>query len=178
MFVWFLRHVYIKDTFESKRFIFFWIELNSIRFGGNVHKSLRRIGKPRITYCQCYPDRNNAASHATPGWQPPSSIDECDGVHGRVRAAASLCFVLEAQARTPSLSASLGWAKKAKQTPRTEQRRRCSYHWSLLELSSVFSVAWLDCRGTWPIELAAKLGLRPQCSFLRRHRRGTLCYDL
>ena len=58
-----------------------------------------------------------------------------------------------------------------------EQRRRCSYHRSL-ELSSVFSVASLGCRGTWPIELVAKLGLRPPCFFLRRHRRGTLCYHL
>ena len=86
--------------------------------------------------------------------------DESDGVHGRVRAAASLCFVLAAQARKLSLSASLGWAEEAQKTPRTEQRRRCSYHRSL-ELSSVFSVASLGCRGTWPIELVAKLGLRP-----------------
>ena len=40
-------------------------------------------------------------------------VDESDGVHGRVRAAASLCFVLAAQARKLSLSASLGWAEEA-----------------------------------------------------------------
>ena len=34
-------------------------------------------------------------------------------MHGRVRAAASLCFVLAAQARKLSLSASLGWAEEA-----------------------------------------------------------------
>jgi len=103
-------------------------------------------------------------------------IDESDGGHGRVRAAASLCFVLAAQAKKLSVSAHLGGRRKPK-TPRTEQRRRCSDHRSL-ELSSVFSVASLGCRGTWPIELVAKLGLRPPWFFLRRHRRGTLCYDL
>ena len=40
-------------------------------------------------------------------------MDESDGVHGRVCAAASLCFVLAAQARKLSLSASLGWAEEA-----------------------------------------------------------------
>ena len=48
--------------------------------------------------------------------QPPADntiVDESDGVHGRVRAAASLCFVLAAQARKLSLSASLGWAEEA-----------------------------------------------------------------
>ena len=37
--------------------------------------------------------------------------------------------------------------------PRTEQRRRCSYHRMNYP---VFSVASLGSRGTWPIELAAK----------------------
>ena len=48
--------------------------------------------------------------------QPPADntiVDESDGVHGRVRAAASLCFVLAAQARKLSLSGSLGWAEEA-----------------------------------------------------------------
>ena len=40
-------------------------------------------------------------------------VDESDGVHGRVRATSSLCFVLGAQARKLSLSASLGWAEEA-----------------------------------------------------------------
>ena len=40
-------------------------------------------------------------------------VDESDGVHGRVCAAASLCFVLAAQARKLSLLASLGWAEEA-----------------------------------------------------------------
>ena len=52
-------------------------------------------------------------------------------MHGRVRAAASLCVVLAAQARKLSLSASLGWAEEAQKTPRTEQRRQCSYNQSL-----------------------------------------------
>ena len=40
-------------------------------------------------------------------------VDESDGVHGRVRAAASLCIVLATQARKLSLSASLGRAEEA-----------------------------------------------------------------
>ena len=40
-------------------------------------------------------------------------VDESDSVHGRVPAAASLCFVLAAQVRKQSLSASLGWADGA-----------------------------------------------------------------
>ena len=47
-----------------------------------------------------------------------------------------------------------------------------------LELFSAFKVALLLCRGTWLIELAEKLGLRPPLSFFRRHSRGTLWYDL
>ena len=39
-------------------------------------------------------------------------VDESDGVHDRVRAAASLCFVLAARARKLPLSASLGWAEE------------------------------------------------------------------
>ena len=78
-------------------------------------------------------------------------------VHGRVRAAASLCFVM-AQARKLPLSASWVGGGGLK-TPRTEQRRRCSYHRSL-ELSShnVFGrFAWLS----WHLAVRAggKIGL-------------------
>ena len=64
-----------------------------------------------------FSDRNNAASHATPGCQLRLTVYEIDGVHGRVRAAAKsfFCFVLTAQARKLSLSASLGWAEEAQQ---------------------------------------------------------------
>ena len=48
---------------------------------------------------------------------------------------------------------------------RTEQRRPCSYHRGL-EPSSVFPVAALVCRGTWLVELVAKLDLRPSFLFL------------
>ena len=41
-------------------------------------------------------------------------IDESGGVHGLVRAAPTLCFVLAGQAKTLWLSASLGWADEAK----------------------------------------------------------------
>ena len=103
-------------------------------------------------------------------------VDESDGVHGRVCAAASLCFVLAAQARKLSLLASLGWAEEAQK----RHVRRSDGDAAIIEASSssVFSVASLGCRGTWPIELVAKLGLRPPSFVLRRHRRGTLCYDL
>ena len=45
---------------------------------------------------------------------PRRSVDESDGMHGRVRAAASLCFFLAAQTRKLSFLASLGWAEEAK----------------------------------------------------------------
>ena len=41
-------------------------------------------------------------------------VDESDGVHGRVRAAAGLCFVLAAQASKLSLSLLLGGRRKPK----------------------------------------------------------------
>ena len=49
-------------------------------------------------------------------------------------------------------------------------------HTTIIEILGclVFSVASLGCRGTWPIELVAKLGLRPPWFFFRPHRRGTL----
>ena len=105
-------------------------------------------------------------------------VHESDGVHGRVRAAADLCFVLAAQARKLSFSASLGWAEEAQKTPRREQRRRCSYHQSLeLRILYVFGrFAWLSWR------LADRAGgesrLATAMFFVRCHRRGTLCYDL
>ena len=40
-------------------------------------------------------------------------MDEIDRVHGRVRAAASLCFILAAQGRKLPLSVSLGWTEEA-----------------------------------------------------------------
>ena len=63
-------------------------------------------------------------------------------------------------------------------TPRTEQRRRRSYHRSL-ELSSIYSVYSLGCRGTWQIKLGTKLGLRSPSIFFWRHRRvrcAVICY--
>ena len=76
--------------------------------------NLRPIGKPRITYVlSMFSFPIGITQHIT---QPPADntiVDESDGVHGRVRAAASLCFVLAAQARKLSLSASLGWAEEA-----------------------------------------------------------------
>ena len=58
--------------------------------------------------------------------------------------------------------------------PPAEQRRRCSYrsiepNLCVLGLSPGF-------RAVWAIVLFHKLRLRPPCFFLRRHRRGTLCY--
>ena len=84
-------------------------------------------------------------------------------MHGRVRAAASLCIVLAAQARKLSLSASLGWAEEA----RKGNERNSDGDAAVIEALSypVFSVASLGCRGTWPIELVEKLGLRPSLFF-------------
>ena len=131
--------------------------INSIRFGGNIRICI--LSRNHVFCQKFFPiGITQHLSHETPGWQPRLIVNESDGVHGRVRAAASLCFVLAAQARKLSLSASFRWAEEAQKTPRTEQRRRC-YHRNLV-LSS-FSVASLGCRGTWPIELVAKLSLRP-----------------
>ena len=126
------------------------------------------------TYYQCFPARNNGGSHATPGCQP--IVDESDSVHGLVPDAASLCFVLAAQVRKLSLSASLGWADGAQ----NRHARNSDGDAAIIEvlIYPVFSVASRGCRGTWPIELVATLGLQSPLCFLRRHRRGTLCYDL
>ena len=59
-------------------------------------------------------------------------VDESDGVHGRVRAAASLCIVLATQARKLSLSASLGRAEEAqKRHARNSDGDAAIYHRSL-----------------------------------------------
>ena len=141
---------------------------------------LRPTGKPRVTYeyCQCFcPDRKNVESHATAGWQSPKSLDESERVHGRVRTAAGLCFVLAAQASTVSLSASLGWGEEAQQRLEHNSDSYTALHrW--LQLSFVFSVASIGCRGNLPIAMVVRLGLRQPWYFLRRHRRGSLCYDL
>ena len=95
-----------------------------------------------------------------------------------MRAAASLCFALAAQARKLSLSASLVWAEEVKK----RHARNSDGDAAIIKVLSYcilcVSGRFVACRGTWPIELVAKLGLRPPCFFLSRHRRGTLCYDL
>ena len=78
--------------------------------------NLRPIGKPRITYCQCFfcfSDRDKRSISRNTRLTT-TIVDESDGVHGRVRAAASLCFVLEAQATKLSLSASFRRAEEAR----------------------------------------------------------------
>ena len=91
--------------------------MNRIEFDSIWWKrtNLRPIGKRRITYVlsnvfffpseSCSISRNPRLT--------TTLVSESDGVHGRVCAAASLCFVLAAQARKLSLSASLGWAEEA-----------------------------------------------------------------
>ena len=77
---------------------------------------------------------------------------------GRVRPAASLRFVLAAQARRLSPSASLRWVEEAQNaTHETTTATRLSSN----ELPSALSVVSLGCRGSLPIELVTKLGLRP-----------------
>ena len=58
--------------------------------------------------------RSEKKQHLTehPADKYPRRADESDGVHRRVLAADSLCFLLAAQARKLSLSASLEWAEK------------------------------------------------------------------
>ena len=97
------------------------------------------------TYCPCFPDRNNGGSHATPGCQP--IVDESDSVHGRVPDAASLCFVLAAQVRKLSLSASLGWAEETQK----RHARNSDGDAAIIEVFNcplLFSAASLCCRGT------------------------------
>ena len=80
-------------------------------------------------------------------------------MHGSVRAPASLLFVLAAQARKLSLSASLGWPEEAQ---KRNTRNSDGDDEGVIKVFSypLFSVASLGCRGTWPIELVAKLGVR------------------
>ena len=86
------------------------IEFDSIWW---KHTNLCPIGKPRITYCQRFFFRSEQRSISRNTRQTTTIVDDSDGVHGRVRVAARLCFVLAAQARKLSLSASLGWAEEA-----------------------------------------------------------------
>ena len=104
-------------------------------------------------------------------------VDECDGVHGRartgrVRATASLCVVLVAEARKLSLSASLGWAVETQK----RHARNSDGDTAVIEVLNYplcVSVASLGCRGTWPIELVTKLqgclrlSVCTRCGFLK-----------
>ena len=85
--------------------------ITSIRFGGNIRICI--LSRNHVFCQKFFPiGITQHLSHETPGWQPRLIVNESDGVHGRVPAAASLCFAL-AKARKPSLSASLGWAQEA-----------------------------------------------------------------
>ena len=73
---------------QQTKYLMNRIEFDSIRW--KLTKNLHPIGKPRvITYVlsMLFSDRNDAGSLATPGWQPRLTVDQSDGVHGRVRAA-------------------------------------------------------------------------------------------
>ena len=96
-------------------------------------------------------------------------------MHGRVRAAASLCFVLAAQARKLSLSASLGWAEGAQK----RHARNSDGDAAIIEVLSHplcfrslrFFVVELG-RSSWGQNWASDRNV----FFV--HRRGMLCYDL
>ena len=133
------------------------IELDSVFWW--KHTNLRPIEKPRITYCQCF-FPIGITQHLT---QHPADN------HRGVQMRATACMV----ACAPPQASVLFWRRTlgsyhsqsrvgggSPKTPRTKQRWRFSYHRSH-ELSSVSSVASLGSRGTWPIELVAKFGLRP-----------------
>ena len=93
----------------------------------------------------------------------------------RVRAAASLYYYfLAVQAREISLSGPLGWAEGP-----LKRYARNSDGGAAIQVLRISSVFWVDRSvlvrfGPW---ILLKLGLRRHL-FLRRHRRGTLCYDL
>ena len=95
----------------------------------------------------------------------------------RVRAVSSLFFVLVAQARKLSLTGSLGWAEEALKCDPLNSDGGAAIE--VLSVSSVFwvytgtSVLVLLGRSTW-----LKIGLATAMMFLRRHRRGMLCYGL
>ena len=77
-------------------------------------------------------------------------------MHGRVCAAASLCFVLAAQARKLSLSASLGWAEEAQ-----KRHARKSDGDALIIETLSYPLCFRSFRlVVVAIELVAKLGLR------------------
>ena len=78
--------------------------MNRNRFDGNTPICV--LSGNQVLGCQCF-SRSELRSI------PRRSVDESDGLHARVRAAASLCFVLAAQARKLSFSASLGWVEEA-----------------------------------------------------------------
>ena len=93
-------------------------------------------------------------------------------MHRRVRAAASLFFFSAAQARNLSLSGTLGWAEGALTShPRNSDGGAAIEFFCVLGLS-------LGSLTVWAIDLVERLGLRPPCYFLRRHRRRALCYGL
>ena len=86
--------------------------MNSIRYGNTSYKFASYRETTYCipgTYCQCFPDRRISRKTRL----TTTIVYESDSVHGRVPAAASLYFVLTAQVRKPSLSASLGWADGA-----------------------------------------------------------------
>ena len=141
--------------------------MNSIRFGGTyipVRICVLSGNHALRTCCQCF-FPTGITQHSTQLKLTTTIVDESDGVHGLVRADASLCFVSAAQARKLSVSASLGWAEE----PQRRHARNSDGDAAIIEVLSypLFLVASLDCRGTWPIELVAKLGLRPPLFFLR-----------
>ena len=86
------------------------------------------------------------------------------------------CFILAAQARKLSLSASLGWAEEAQKRYARNSDGDAAVIAALsypLRFRSLHLVVVALDRSSW-----WQLGLRPPCFFFRRHRRGTLCYDL
>ena len=141
---------------------------------------MRPIGKPRINYCQgSLFFRSEYRSISRNSRLTTTIVDESNGVHGRVRAAASLCFVLAAQARKLSFSASFGWAEGAQKRHARHgdgdaaiievlSYPRCVRSLRLLVVALGRSSCWQN-------------GACDRHDFVEappRHRRGTLCYDL
>ena len=138
--------------------------------------NLRPIGKQHITYVWSILLSDGNMQHYRNPRLTTTFVNESDGVHGCLCAAASLCFVL-AQARKLSLSASLRWAEEA----RKRHARNSDTDAAIIEVlgyplcfRSLRLVVVALGRSSWRQNWATDR----HDFFLRHHRRGTLSYDL
>ena len=91
------------------------------------------------TYCQLF--RSERCGISRNPRLTTTFVDESDGVHGRVRAAAGLCFVLAAQATKLLLPASLKLGERRK--PKKRHARNSDGD-ADIKVLSVSPVLWVD----------------------------------